>query len=73
MKVEQGMGFIRAQGTNVFIKNSLKKSKLKNKMVSMKVHKRREQNYKEPIKACRKKTGIVGHVSYFIQKGQEWL
>ena len=65
------MGFIRTQGTSAFIKNSLKKSKLKNKMVSMKVHKRRELNYKEPIKACRKKikTGIVGHVSYFIQKG----
>ena len=35
----------------------------------MEVHKRRELNYKEPIKACRKKikTRIVGCVIYFIQ------
>jgi hypothetical protein len=70
MEVEEDMGFIRTPATNDFMNNSLNKSMLKNKMVIMEVHKRRELNYKEPIKACRKKikTRIVGCVSYFIQK-----
>lgn len=39
MEVEQGTAFIRTQSTDDFIKSSLKKRKLKNKMVN------------EPIKA----------------------
>lgn len=44
MKVGCGMGFIRTQATEDFIKDSLKKRKLKNKVVNMKIHNKRELN-----------------------------
>lgn len=67
------MGFIRTQATEDLIKDSLKKRKLKNKVVNMKIHKKRELNYKEPIMACRKKikTVIIVYVNYFNQKGRK--
>ena len=49
-----GTGFRKTQATKDFIKDSLKKRKLKNKVVNMKVHKKRKLNYKESIMACRK-------------------
>lgn len=65
-----GHGFIKTQATNNFIKDSLKKRKLKNKVVNIKVHKKRELNYKEPIIACRKKTKtlIVDRLNYFNKR-----